>query len=116
MSSPLTFEQYQLRSAETAVYPEVGTGSILAIAYCGLGLGEAGEVQGKLKKILRDDNGVITDEKRKALRGEIGDVLWYLANLAGELDMGLEDIAQENIDKLASRRERGVLGGSGDNR
>lgn len=114
--SDMTMQQYQLDAESTAIYPGAGTGNWEAVSYLGLGLGEAGEVQGKLKKVLRDDGGVITDEKRSALAGELGDVLWYVANLASELDLGLEDIAMANIQKLASRRERNVLTGSGDNR
>lgn len=116
MTTSLTLEEYQLKTAETAVYPEVGEGSVLAVAYCGLGLGEAGEVQGKIKKILRDSNGIINDEHRSQIEGELGDVLWYVAQLASELGLSLELVAQHNLDKLADRRARGVLQGSGDNR
>lgn len=116
MSEILSFEEYQRAASELAVYPDNGTGSWTAISYVGLGLGEAGEVQGKLKKILRDDAGVITQEKREAIAGELGDVLWYVAMLADELGLGLEDIAEANLSKLFSRKERGVLTGSGDNR
>lgn len=112
----LNFREYQEAAASTAIYPGAGTQSWPAISYLGLGLGETGEVQGKLKKIIRDDNGVITDERREALRGELGDVLWYLANLCSELDLGLEDVAEDNLEKLAGRKARGVLTGSGDNR
>lgn len=112
----LSFDDYQLETSSTAMYPEAGTGSQLALAYVGLGLGETGEVQGKLKKIIRDDGGVVNDEKRRELGKEIGDVLWYLARLADELDYNLGDLAQENLDKLASRKKRGVIQGSGDNR
>jgi NTP pyrophosphatase (non-canonical NTP hydrolase) len=112
----LTFTDYQLATIETASYPAAGTGSWAAISYVGLGLGEAGEVQGKLKKIVRDDGGNITDEKREQVAGELGDVLWYVARLADEMDISLEMIAQANLDKLRSRKERGVIGGSGDNR
>lgn len=89
---------------------------ILDIVYLALGLGETGEVQGKIKKILRDDNQIISDEKREAIAAELGDVLWYVAVLAAELDLQLEDIANGNIAKLASRKQRGVIQGSGDNR
>jgi NTP pyrophosphatase (non-canonical NTP hydrolase) len=78
--------------------------------------GETGEIAEKVKKIIRDDQGVITDEKRDQIAKEAGDVLWYLSQLATEIDYSLEDIAQMNLDKLASRAARGVLSGSGDNR
>lgn len=111
---PLTFEEYQLATAETAIYP--GQGEIMGLAYCGLGLGEAGEIQGKIKKILRDSGGVLSDEARKEISKELGDLLWYVARTADEIDYGLEDIALDNIAKLLDRRNRGVLQGSGDNR
>jgi len=82
-----------------------------------LGLnGEAGEVAEKVKKIIRDKDSVVSEEDRTELCKEIGDVLWYLAVFANHLDMPLSDIAQANLDKLASRKARGALGGSGDNR
>lgn len=110
------FNEYQTQAAATAIYPGVGTGSVTAIAYLGLGLGEAGEIQGKIKKILRDSDGVISQEQRLAIAGELGDLLWYVALLSEELDYGLQHIARLNLAKLADRAERGVLGGSGDNR
>lgn len=114
--SDLSFTDYQLATANTAVYPEVGTGSLMAIAYCALGLGESGEVQGKVKKIMRDNGGIVTDEARKNIGKEIGDILWYCSQLASEADLSLEQIAQGNLDKLKDRLERGVLQGSGDDR
>lgn len=114
--SEYTFNNYQDDIATTAIYPEAGQGTVLALAYVGLGLGEAGEVQGKIKKILRDDNGVVSDEKRLEISKEIGDLLWYVARAAEELGYDLEEIAKANVAKLQSRQERGVLGGSGDNR
>lgn len=111
-----TFTEYQEATGNTAVYPEVGTGSIIAVNYCALGLSEAGEVQGKVKKAWRDDNAVITPERKEAILSEVGDVLWYLSQLANELGVSLGSIAEENIAKLASRKERGVISGSGDNR
>lgn len=110
------FELYQLKCAEVARYPEAGEGTPLAIAYVALGLGEAGEVQGKVKKILRDDDFIVTDEKREAIALELGDVLWYVARMADELGYSLQQIADKNIEKLFDRAERGVLGGSGDYR
>lgn len=82
-----------------------------------LGLnGEAGEAAEKVKKIIRDKGGKISDEDRKELAKELGDVLWYLAVFAHDLGFTLEDVAQNNLDKLKSRKDRGVLTGSGDNR
>ncbi len=110
----LTLDDYQFRTSHTAKYP--GRGSVEGIYYTALGLGEAGEVQGKIKKIMRDDGGIVTEEKRQQIASELGDVLWYVAALAKELSFSLGDIAQANLDKLADRKERGVIGGSGDNR
>jgi NTP pyrophosphatase (non-canonical NTP hydrolase) len=104
---------YQTCALETAVYPGQGAN----FAYPALGLvGEAGEVADKLKKVIRDNDGVLTDPVRDAVAKELGDVLWYLAVVAYEMDYDLEEIARMNIDKLNSRKERGVLSGSGDNR
>jgi len=110
------FAAYQAAVATTAIYPESGTGSALALAYVGLGLGEAGEIQGKIKKIIRDDGGSITDAARIAIAKELGDLLWYVARAASEISMPLEVIAQMNLNKLSDRMERGVLQGSGDDR
>ena len=112
----VSFDHYQTAAFATARYPDKGTGGMTALAYVGLGLGEAGEVQGKIKKILRDDSGVITDAHRQQITAELGDVLWYVAACASELGVPLSDIAAANVEKLASRASRGVIGGSGDNR
>jgi NTP pyrophosphatase (non-canonical NTP hydrolase) len=97
----------------TAIYPNQGQN----FSYPALGLmGEAGEVADKLKKVIRDNDGVLTDPVRDAVAKELGDVLWYLAVLANELDYDLNTIAEDNLLKLLSRQERGVLSGSGDNR
>lgn len=88
-----------------------------AIVYPTLGLtNEAGEVAGKIKKIFRDKGGAISAIEREALKGELGDVLWYLAQVATELDLSLNEIAAANLEKLLSRQERGKIGGDGDNR
>ncbi|GAC1499506.1 MAG: nucleoside triphosphate pyrophosphohydrolase family protein [Candidatus Saccharimonadales bacterium] len=78
--------------------------------------GEAGEVAEKLKKIIRDKNGQITDADKDELAKEVGDVLWYIAVFARDLGFSLDQIAEQNLSKLASRKARGVLGGDGDNR
>ena len=104
---------YQARSRATAVYPDAGSN----LLYPTLGLcGEAGEVAEKIKKMVRDDGGVLSDERRDALAKELGDVLWYVAQLASEAGLDLDAIAGANLQKLLSRRDRGVLQGSGDDR
>jgi NTP pyrophosphatase (non-canonical NTP hydrolase) len=115
--TPLAFDTYQKLTTVTAIYPEAGTGSAGALAYVALGLvGEAGEVANKVKKILRDSNGEVSPEVRQALIDEVGDVTWYLARLATELQVSLGDVGQKNLDKLLDRKDRGVLQGSGDTR
>ncbi|RTK93397.1 hypothetical protein EKI60_05915 [Candidatus Saccharibacteria bacterium] len=111
-----SFDRYQSLIDETAIYPAAGTGSWIALAYVALGLGEAGELQGKLKKMMRDDDFILTDEKRNAILAELGDILWYVGRMAEELDVDLSDVAQANVDKLLDRKSRDVLKGSGDYR
>jgi len=109
----MRFSEYQRRSRATAVYPDLGSN----IAYPALGLcGEAGETAEKVKKAMRDDGGTLTEERREAIAAELGDVLWYAAQLATEAGLDLEAIAEANLEKLASRQQRSVLQGSGDNR
>jgi NTP pyrophosphatase (non-canonical NTP hydrolase) len=104
---------YQSRSRATAVYPDAGDN----LLYPTLGLcGEAGEVAEKIKKMVRDDGGTLSDARREALSKELGDVLWYVAQLASEAGLDLDEIAGDNLAKLLSRRDRGVLQGSGDSR
>jgi NTP pyrophosphatase (non-canonical NTP hydrolase) len=112
----MNFVDYQVATRKTAVYPEAEEGTIGAISYVALGLGEAGEVQGKVKKALRDHGGLVTPTLKDAIQAELGDVLWYVARLADELGLSLEDVVSLNLEKLNSRRERGVLQGSGDYR
>ena len=93
----MEFNEYQKQSRKTAMYPEIGK----SFVYPTLGLvGEAGEVAEKIKKVMRNDEGELSDEKRAELQKEIGDVLWYLAQLATELDLTLEDIAITNIERI----------------
>lgn len=109
----MTLNEYQEAARKTAIYPNQGNN----IVYPTLGLcGEAGEVAEKIKKVIRDEEGAVTPEKALELRKEIGDVLWYVANLALEIGCTLETIGEENIAKLKSRQERSRLHGSGDNR
>lgn len=109
----MNFQEYQEKSRKTAKYPEAGHNFVYPV----LGLaGEAGEVAEKVKKIIRDKDGVVDEEAREALKKELGDVLWYVAQLSTEFGLQLDDVAEGNIEKLYSRLERGVIGGSGDNR
>ena len=109
----MDFHTYQQRSRATACYPEAGANPI----YPTLGLcGEAGEVADKVKKVLRDRGGEFSAEVIAALQLELGDVLWYVAQLATELGLELDQVAQANLDKLASRSARNVISGSGDSR
>lgn len=109
----MEFQTYQLRSRATARYPDAGSNPI----YPTLGLGgEAGEVADKVKKVLRDQGGVFSAEVVASLKLELGDVLWYVAQLATELGLDLDQIAEANLEKLASREARNVIAGSGDNR
>lgn len=105
-------DEYQEFTSSTAMYPKE-----YGLIYTTLGLaGEAGEVANKVKKVIRDTNGEINEETRQALKSELGDVYWYLARLADELGFASSDIIAENVQKLSSRFERGVIKGSGDNR
>jgi NTP pyrophosphatase (non-canonical NTP hydrolase) len=109
----MTFEEYQIEARKTAIYPNKDNNFI----YPTLGLaGEAGEVAEKIKKVLRDNQGIVSEEKKIEITKELGDVLWYVANLSQELKISLEEVAQKNIEKLKSRQQRDELHGSGDNR
>jgi NTP pyrophosphatase (non-canonical NTP hydrolase) len=109
----MDFQQYQDAVKKTAIYPKQGHN----LSYLTLGLtGEAGEVADKLKKIIRDQEGQLSEANRKELIKELGDVFWYLAMLCWELHVSLEEVASANIEKLLDRKARGVLGGQGDNR
>ena len=102
----MTADFYEERASLTAIYPKEK-----ALEYLALGLtSEAGEVAGKVKKLIRDGKG-----DKKAIASEIGDVLWYCAMLAKETEVPLNDIMKDNLKKLYSRKERGTLQGSGDN-
>ncbi len=109
----MDFKEYQTKSRETAMYPDLGKNFV----YPTLGLsGESGEIAEKVKKVLRDSNGVVSDETRELIKKELGDVLWYVSQLSSEFGFELNDVAELNIQKLLDRKTRGVLQGSGDNR
>ncbi len=108
----MDFKEYQEKAIATAIY---GEGN--AIVYPTLGLvGEAGEVADKIKKVLRDSGGCFSEEKKIEIAKELGDVLWYIAALSRDLGVEMDTIASINIAKLESRKVRGVIQGSGDNR
>lgn len=107
------FSDYQAQSRKTwnvipmnhpIVYPTMGL------------VNEAGELAGKIKKIFRDKQGIIGEDDREALKGELGDILWYLTQICSELDLSLSEVAEANLEKLFSRLERGLIQGEGDNR
>jgi NTP pyrophosphatase (non-canonical NTP hydrolase) len=110
----MTFDEYQQQALTTV---KTTGDDFKDLLHWVLGItGESGEVAEKLKKIIRDKGSVVSEEDKVELAKELGDVLWYLAVFAHDLGVPFEEIAQQNLDKLKSRKERGVIGGSGDNR
>ena len=108
----MTIQEYQTRALATANY---GVGN--KIIYPTLGLaGEAGEVAEKVKKVLRDKGGIFTEEAKLEIIKELSDVCWYINALANDLGYSLESVMELNIQKLESRKARGVINGNGDNR
>ena len=108
----MTFEEYQKEAQKTALYPEA-----YRLVSPALGLaGDAGELANEVKQVLRDHGGRLSEEAREAILAELGDVLWYVAQVATDLGESLEAVAQANLAKLRSRKERGRLGGDGDDR
>ena len=111
----MDFDEYQKLATRTATFE--GKQKEYQLLYLGLGIaGEAGEIAEKLKKILRNDDGVLSEEKREALKHEIGDVLWYLSQLARVLNFSFSEAANANIKKLANRAARNVIKSTGDKR
>lgn len=108
-----SFARYQQLSRRT--WNRVETNHPIIYPTLGL-LNEAGEVAGKIKKIFRDKGGVIAHEDRTGLKSELGDVLWYLAQICTELELTLDEVAEYNLSKLADRQKRGVIRGEGDQR
>jgi NTP pyrophosphatase (non-canonical NTP hydrolase) len=108
----MDLNDYQKAARRTAIYAEEHR-----VIYPALGLAsEAGEVAGKIKKVLRDQGGDFAKAPLEAIRDELGDVLWYVAVLAADLGLALDEIAAENLAKLSSRKQRGRLSGGGDRR
>lgn len=108
----MNFKEYQEKIKTTAVYPEN-----MNVIYPALGLcGEAGEVAEKIKKVYRDSNGYFTQVKKDEIAKELGDVLWYIQALCNDLGINMQDVAEKNVEKLLSRKDRRVIHGDGDNR
>jgi NTP pyrophosphatase (non-canonical NTP hydrolase) len=106
------FNSYQRSAKGTAIYPDK-----YKILYPALGLaGEAGEVANKVKKIVRDGPENMPEDWREQLASELGDVIWYCAALASDLNISLGQVAGQNLEKLARRQQANTLSGSGDNR
>jgi NTP pyrophosphatase (non-canonical NTP hydrolase) len=111
----VNLDDYQKKAIVTAIYPK--DKKLGGLIYCGLKLnGEAGEVAEKIGKLMRDDNFKMSQEKREAILYELGDVLWYIANMANELEMSLSTIAIMNLEKLKKRKASNTIKGSGDKR
>ena len=109
----MEFNCYQTQARKTALYPGVGSNPI----YPTLGLsGEAGEVADKVKKVLRDHGGVFDDLIKESIELELGDVLWYVAQLSTELGLEMDEIANANLQKLSNRMKNKTISGDGDNR
>lgn len=110
-------DEYQLATADTAIYDGAGTGSFNALNYCLVGMaGEVGEIMNKWGKIIRDQDGLATNAQKADISKEVGDVLWFMTRALDEMGESLGVVMDSNLAKLRSRKERGVLSGSGDNR
>lgn len=109
----MIFEEYQKKSRKTALYPNKDNNFIYPV----LGLcGESGEIAEKIKKVIRDEGGIVSESKKEEIKKELGDVLWYISQIATELGLSLNAVAKLNIEKLQSHLERNKISGSGDNR
>jgi NTP pyrophosphatase (non-canonical NTP hydrolase) len=109
----MDFNEYQRHADSTAIYPNRGHN----LPYVTLGLaGEAGEVAEKIKKLIRDREGIADEDYKKEIAKELGDVLWYIAEMCTELGLTMDEAAKMNIEKLSSRKQRDALHGDGDNR
>ncbi len=108
----MTFDEYQKQARKTAVYPRQGKNFL----YPAMGLGgEVGEVLNKIGKLMRGDRK-LTKEVKNEISSEMGDVLWFMAQLSTELGLTLEEIVHNNLDKLKKRYSENKIKGSGDNR
>lgn len=108
----MTFNEYKNEAIKTAIYPQN-----YKIIYPTLGMcGECGEVAEKIKKVIRDKQGIFDADKTKEIEKELGDVLWYIANICNDLNIDFDNVAQNNINKINARVQNNTLHGNGDNR
>lgn len=124
----LNLEEYARMTQKAAIYrdevddlvaeaSDESIAKMLKIFYATTGLaGEAGEIANKVKKILRDNRGVVSEDTRTKLLGELGDVAWYLVALTEELGFTIEEVLAFNYEQIRSRQARGTLTGDGDDR
>lgn len=121
----MTLDEYQRLAGRTSAFPKMAilgpngltSSKPIGWVYPVVKLaGEAGELSEKFGKIIRDDNGAVSPEKRDAIKLELGDILWYLAAISREMGFDLSEVAEANIKKLEDRQTRGVIKGSGDYR
>ena len=112
----MTLNQYQTEAMRTASgVTNASNENLILNGAMGL-CGESGEVADKIKKIYRDNNGIISEDNKEQLVKEMGDVLWYLANMATDLNVTLEDVARKNLEKIQIRQQKNLIHGEGDNR
>ena len=110
----MTFDEYQEKALETAIH---NNNPLMDKTIWAMGIsGEAGEVLEKWKKIVAYNDGKITETDIAEIKKELGDVVWYISMLAHSLGLSFNDVMELNVEKLASRKARGVQKGSGDNR
>lgn len=113
----MDLDEYQRKAAVSDTFSATDDLFSPAMLEKVLGLtGEAGEVSDKIKKIIRDKQGKMTEEDREAVVKELGDVMWYIAGIARYLEVPLSEVGKKNIEKLQGRMKRGTLAGSGDDR
>jgi NTP pyrophosphatase (non-canonical NTP hydrolase) len=109
----MDFDEYQKKAAATGFYDTDDKKYVMMYLCLGIA-GEGGEVIEKIKKVIRNDNGIVSEEKKDAIKKEIGDVLWYLAELSRTLGIPFNEVAEANIEKVMDRKERGVIKSEGD--
>lgn len=108
----MILNDYQKKASLTAQYPQEKALEYLCLGLCS----EAGEVAGKLKKIIRDNNSILSEDKKSQIISELGDVLWYLSQIASTLNVPMDLVAHQNITKLFDRKARDAISGDGDSR